>query len=114
MKILLCGSQKDCRDVIDQSFQTVHTVAVACDYEEELLRYMTKDQFDFAVILFDGADGMEAVMTVKRQQPDLPVIWFSNDKGFAAQSYRLNTAYFHEKPITPQILDRAFNCCQLT
>ena len=42
---------------------------------------------------------------------DVPVLWFSNDNGFGAQSYRLGCAYFHKKPVSPQILSAAIARC---
>lgn len=113
MKLLLCGSKNDCTEFINQNERLIKAALIPCDNEEELLIKMKEDSYDSVVVLVDGAEGMEAVITVRRLRPELPVIWFSDDKGFAAQSYRLNTTYFHEKPITPQVLDRAFSCCQL-
>ena len=42
---------------------------------------------------------------------NVPVLWFSNDNGFGAQSYRLGCAYFHKKPVSPQILSAAIARC---
>lgn len=45
------------------------------------------------IIDMNGADGMDGVT----------ILWFSDDGGFGTQSYRLGCAYFHKKPISPEI-----------
>lgn len=66
---------------------------------------------DCIVIAMDGADGMEGVIAAKSVCKNVPVLWFSNDNGFGAQSYRLGCAYFHKKPVSPQILSAAIARC---
>ena len=66
---------------------------------------------DCIVIAMDGADGMEGVIAAKSACKNVPVLWFSNDNGFGAQSYRLGCAYFHEKPVSPQVLSAAIARC---
>lgn len=66
---------------------------------------------DGIVIAMDGADGMEGVIAAKTLRRDIPVLWFSNDGDFDAQSYRLGCAYFHKKPLSPQILSAALAKC---
>ena len=59
----------------------------------------------------DGADGMEGVIAAKSVCKNVPVLWFSNDNGFGVQSYRLGCAYFHKKPVSPQVLSAAIARC---
>ena len=66
---------------------------------------------DCIVIAMDGADGREGVIAAKSVCKNVPVLWFSNDNGFGAQSYRLGCAYFHKKPVSPQILSAAIARC---
>ena len=66
---------------------------------------------DCIVIAMDGADGMEGVIAAKSVCKNVPVLWFSNDNGFGAQSYRLGCAYFHKKPVSTQILSAAIARC---
>lgn len=54
---------------------------------------------------------MEGVIAAKSVCKNVPVLWFSNDNGFGAQSYRLGCAYFHKKPVSPQILSAAIARC---
>ena len=69
---------------------------------------------DLIVVLADGADGMEGVIAVKNSGRDMPVIWLSDDEGFAPQSYRLGCNYFHKKPITLERLKEALTKCGCT
>lgn len=66
---------------------------------------------DCIVIAMDGADGMEGVIAAKSIRKDVPVLWFSDDNGFGVQSYRLGCAYFHQKPVSPQVLSAAIERC---
>ena len=63
------------------------------------------------VITMNGADGMEGVIAAKNLCKEVPVLWFSDDGGFGTQSYRLGCAYFHEKPVSPQVLSAAIAKC---
>lgn len=66
---------------------------------------------DGIVVAMDGASGMEGVIAAKTLFRDIPVLWFSNDGGFGAQSYRLGCTYFHQKPISPEVLSAAIAKC---
>lgn len=66
---------------------------------------------DCIVIAMDGADGMEGVIAAKSVCKNVPVLWFSDDNGFGVQSYRLGCAYFHKKPVPPQVLSAAIARC---
>ena len=54
---------------------------------------------------------MEGVIAVRRIYPDLPVIWFSNDSGFAPQAYRLHVNYFTLMPINKDKIMTALKKC---
>lgn len=97
MCIFVHGAPDDCRDFMEWSrahgefeFKQSH-----CDYTiaEELLPAGARA----AVVLSDGAAGMEAAMIIRRLCPQLPLIWFSDDSTFAVQAYRLDAAYFAQK-----------------
>ena len=63
------------------------------------------------VIMMNGANGMEGVIAAKNVCENVPVLWFSDDNGFGVQSYRLGCAYFHKKPVSPEILSAAIAKC---
>lgn len=66
---------------------------------------------DCVVVTMNEADGMEGVIAARHADEHVPVLWFSDDKGFGVQSYRLGCAYFHQKPIRPEILSVAMSKC---
>lgn len=66
---------------------------------------------DGIIIAVNGADGMEGVIVAKRLCRAVPILWFSDDGGFGAQSYRLGCDYFHKKPISLEILSAALAKC---
>ena len=78
------------------------------DYDG-LVDGLRRSQFDLVFVSHDNARGMEGVIAVRNIQPNVPVIWFSNDEDFGSQAYRLHTDFFHSKPITPVILEMALN-----
>lgn len=80
---------------------------------EELTPSLCRHAFDAVLILMDGADGMEGAIAARRQQPALPLAWFSDDRNFAPQAYRLNAAYFAPKPLTAEKLRVALARCGL-
>lgn len=111
MCVFLHGTPDDCRDFIawsrehgDFEFKESH-----CGHTlaEELITAGAKA----AVVMTDGAAGMEAAMIIRRLYPTLPLIWFSDDSTFAVQAYRLDAAYFaqkeHMRDRLPHALKRA-------
>ena len=47
------------------------------DYDDYIKRLIACNEQDLVIVVFDGAEGMEAVMASKRLCPDAPVIWIS-------------------------------------
>ena len=81
---------------------------------EELTPALSKGAFTAIFILKDGADGMEGAIAARRQQPKLPLAWFSDDRNFAPQAYRLQADYFAPKPLTVEKLRLALLRCGLS
>lgn len=97
MCIFVHGTPTDCRDFMEWSkahgdfeFKESH-----CDYT--IAEALLPVKATAAVVLSDGAAGMEAAMIIRRLCPTLPLIWFSDDSSFAVQAYRLDAAYFAKK-----------------
>ena len=82
-----------------------------CEGYDDFLRMLEQGQTDLLIISRDGADGMESVIAARELQPDTKLIWFSDDKAFGPQSYRLNCTYFAVKPITADLLENAISRC---
>ena len=85
-----------------------HHYALFSDYDS-LVDGLRREPYDLAFVSHDNACGMEGVIAIRNVQPNVPVIWFSNDEDFGSQAYRLRTDFFHCKPITPMILEMALN-----
>lgn len=108
MNILVFGTENDADSFVDLMDYNEHFVfrkknyTKTSDYDEFLKKL--NDKQDVVFILANGAKGMESVIATKDLCPKIPIIWFSNDKDFGAQSYRLGTDYFATKPVTNEHL----------
>ena len=116
MRLILYGTKTDKTELA----QTISDIPELCYRNICIEDYPGYDSFiaglggsppDGIVVAMNGADGMEGVIAAKTQCLDIPVLWFSDDGGFGAQSYRLGCAYFHKKPLSPQILSAALAKC---
>ena len=114
MKVCFYGTEKQF-----QTFQS-HLAAIPkfqnkfTHYElypdyDSLVQGLRQNPFALVLVSHDNACGMEGVIAIRNIQPNVPVIWFSNDEDFGSQAYRLHTDFFHVKPITPMILEMALN-----
>ena len=74
---------------------------------DELRHCMVTQSPDLVISLADGTAGMEAIYLVRKYDAALPVLWFSDDPGFAMQSHRLECSYFSVKPLTAEKMRRA-------
>ena len=110
MNILVFGSGNEIEALIDsidsheQFIFRKKSFKKSTDYDSFLNEL--KSPQDIIFVLKDGAIGMESVIASKSICPYTPVIWFSSDKNFGAQSYRLGAEFFAEKPITSQHLSQ--------
>ncbi len=59
------------------------------------------------VVARPGAEGMEGVRAARILLPEVPLLWFSDDKGFGPESYRAGCSYFSAEPLTPELLEHA-------
>lgn len=108
MNILVFGSGNEIDHFVDLMDSSEHYIfrkksyTITNDYDE-FLKALKAPQ-DIIFVMENGACGMESVIASKSICPKTPVIWFSNDKNFGAQSYRLGAEYFGIKPITNEHL----------
>ena len=116
MNVLIYGMEND------KSFIT-HHMRKQADMAFRLIEYHQTDNYDqflelleseqdIIIVMMDNAAGMEGARAAKELKPHTPVIWFSNDKNFVAQSYRLGVTYFSVKPIEDRIIGLALQRCQ--
>lgn len=116
MRLILYGTETD-RDEFMHAVTALpdlryRKMQVSCcpDYDS-FIAGLGESPPDGIVVVMDGADGMEGVIAAKSVCKDVPVLWFSDDNGFGVQSYRLGCAYFHKKPVSPQVLSAAIARC---
>ncbi len=63
------------------------------------------------IIAQEGAGGMESARAAKILLPEAPLIWFSDDRGFGPESYRVGCSYFSAAPITRELVLKALAQC---
>lgn len=80
----------------------------AANYDT-LCRMMSAGGWDLIFVAEAGARGMEVCIGVRKMLPKVPLVWFSDDPLFAAQSYRLNCTYFAPLPATGQQIAKAMD-----
>ena len=117
MNVLIYGNARE-KELLVQHMKSQASMAFrlvtyshAEDYDT-YLEMLRKHVYDMVFVMTDNAAGMEGVIAVQNVQPDTPIIWFSNDKNFVAQSYRLGVNYFAVKPIDEKIVNLALNRCR--
>ena len=116
MRLILYGTEADKNEfkrsitaLPDWTYRKMQVTAYP-DYDS-FITGLSESPPDGIVVVMDGADGMEGVIAAKSLCEGVPVLWFSDDNGFGVQSYRLGCAYFHQKPVSPQILSAAIAKC---
>lgn len=117
MNVLIYGNTRE-KDLIIQhmksqacmAFRLLHFTQTE-DYDE-FVDHLQKGVPDLIYVTMDNAAGMEGVIAVKNLHPHTPIVWFSNDKNFVAQSYRLGVSYFSVKPIDGKMMNLAIERCQ--
>ncbi len=117
MNVLIYGTTQEKELIIQHmksqtcmAFRLLHFTQTE-DYDE-FVDNLQKCEPDLIYVTKDNAAGMEGVIAVKNLYPDTPVVWFSNDKNFVAQSYRLGVDYFSVKPIDEKMMNLAITRCQ--
>lgn len=117
MNVLIYGNTKEKENLIQHikaspsmAFRMI-TYSHAEDYDS-YLDLLRKQEYNLAFVMADNAAGMEGVIATQNIYPDIPIIWFSNDKNFVAQSYRLGVTYFSVKPIDDRTVELALSRCQ--
>ena len=117
MNVLIYGNARE-KELLIQHMKSQACMAFrlidyshADDYDT-YLKLLRQQQYEIVFVLADNAEGMEGVIAVQNTNPNTSIIWFTNDKNFVAQSYRLGVTYFAVKPIDEKILSLALKRCQ--
>jgi len=117
MDVLIYGNARE-KELLIQHLKSEACMAfrmVRYSHAEDYDTYLKKlrsHEHDIVFVMADNAAGMEGVIAVQNVHPDTPIVWFSNDKNFVAQSYRLGVAYFSVKPIDEKTVSLAIKSCQ--
>ncbi len=115
LKALLFGGAQECEmtaQLLEQissdhgTFEYHHTEDLE-EFEEALATWMPT----LVIVLANGAAGLESTYRSRQRRPNLPVFWFSDDREFGMQSYRLECAYFSTKPATQDKIHSALKRC---
>ncbi len=115
--VLIFGQNQECEEasfLLKQYFENVKKpfqYTASSDYDEFYKQIVDADP-SMVIVLADGANGMECVYQAKKYNRNMTVLWFSDDQTFSLQSHRLECAYFAEKPLTAEKLDKAFSRCK--
>ncbi len=117
MNVLIYGNARE-KEILVQHMKSQASMAFrlvnyfhAEDYDTYLTMLREQEQ-DIVFVIADNAQGMEGVIAVQNVQSDTPIVWFSNDQNFVAQSYRLGVNYFAVKPVDERIVSLALERCQ--
>lgn len=117
VKTLLFGDPLECSAVRD----ALSDVDCLREYQHEYRHINDIEAFEqmlvdwqpsLLIVLADGASGMESVYRSRQRSPAVPVFWFSDDREFGMQSYRLDCAYFSTKPVTSEKIQNAIQRCR--
>ena len=114
--IILCDERSDAalrQGIQGFSQQGGRSVRTEWYRRPEQLLYRLRDGpcCDMVVVAVPGARGMEAAMGVREQAPCARLVWCSDDRDFAIQSYRLQTAMFLLLPIQTGQIEEALKRC---
>ena len=116
IKTLLFGEFQECDAIGKMLGQTEGFATDAHEFRhiddiEEFEKILVTWMPSLVIVLADGAAGMESVYRSRQRRPSLPVFWFSDDREFGMQSFRLGCAYFSTKPVTPEKIKLALRRC---
>lgn len=117
MNILIYGTQGE-KELLIQHMKSEASTAfrlindVHTDNYDEYVDLLRENVYDVIFVMADNAGGMEGVIAAQTIDSEVPIVWFTNDKNFVAQSYRLGVAYFSVKPIDEKQVRLALQRCQ--
>lgn len=70
-----------------------------CNTAETLLKMQALKLFSLLIVALDGADGVEAVRILREKEPNVPIIWIS-DEDYSLLGYQYRVSRFLCKPVT--------------
>ena len=109
--IILYGYPLECEAF--RQYLKEYTISCLSE-QDELISSLMKKSPAAVFVIMEKAAGMEGVFAIRKIYPEIPVAWFSNDSGFAAQAYRLNVDYFTLMPVNEGKMKMALKKMKLT
>lgn len=118
MRVLHYGTKQDYLTVTELMDRLPFYAAQIEEYSqkedyEDFLAALFSHFYQVILVTAENTAGKDGVLAARKYGPDLPVIWFSNNREFALQSYQLDCTYFGIKPVTEEKLERAFWRCSI-
>ncbi len=80
---------------------------------DDFIKGFPKDTSQAVVVARRGADGMECARNARLIQPEVPLVWLSDDEGFGTESYRIGCVFFSAESITENLLSSALHRCEV-
>lgn len=113
MRILIYTEEQQTYQSLSDTIRLLHPGAAmevyhADDYDL-LRRILAQQTWSLVIVAQPGAKGMEVCIGARKIRPQIPLVWFSDDLLFAAQSYRLDCTYFGKLPGSQRSLAEAFS-----
>ncbi|MBC8546554.1 hypothetical protein H8711_06350 [Clostridiaceae bacterium NSJ-31] len=78
---------------------------------EDLLYRLRETRYSAVIVDIGGAQGMEIAIGARGIDEAVPLVWISDDEGFALQSYRLRAKLFLVRPVDAQQITEALLRC---
>jgi hypothetical protein len=75
--------------------------------EKQLSQALRRSRYHAVVIAMTGARGLEAAIQAKQLAPEIPLVWWSDDKNFALIAYHLRIPAFLSADCSDQELYEA-------
>lgn len=115
LKCIAFGSKENLRTlekgVAEFTRQTGREVAFASCTDTDAFYQSVHKLWDAAVVWKEGASGMEIANHVRGLNRTVPLVWISDDTGFAIHSYRLWTKAFLSQPVSEEEIASALLRC---
>lgn len=118
MEILIYGMPLDHKEITDliRCHGKMQYRRLSFRYSDNYDGYLAKMKEkvpDLIVVVAKGAAGMEGVYAARAISKTVPVIWFSDDGGFAPHSFRVGVNYFAVYPVNDKTIAMALQKCNI-
>ncbi len=87
-----------------ESLEHLQTDCIHFPSYDDLISGLPQCGCELLIVARDGAGGMEGARAARILLPEIPIVWFSDDKGFGPESYRVGCSFFSAAPITRELL----------